>query len=160
TMQVDAAAVGAGVGVGGAFGIGVFNDSAAADLERAANAASVLVDAQSISRFDQKVIASAKGATPTTSPTGPKTLEELKKQQQQESQASGNTESQLDDALQNQSGAGGSNIGALNTEGEADRIADLNTQIASALAGSVGTNNVNSGAISALAQDRPRAQTH
>ena len=159
TMQVDAAAVGAGVGVGGAFGIGVFNDSAAADLERAANAASVLVDAQSISRFDQKVIASAKGATPTTSPTGPKTLEELKKQQQQESQASGNTESQLDDALQNQSGAGGSNIGALNTEGEAGRIADLNTQIASALAGSVGTNNVNSGAISALAQDRPRAQT-
>ena len=159
TMQVDAAAVGAGVGVGGAFGIGVFNDSAAADLERAANAASVLVDAQSISRFDQKVIASAKGATPTTSPTGPKTLEELKKQQQQESQASGNTESQLDDALQNQSGAGGSNIGALNTEGEADRIADLNTQIASALAGSIGTNNVNSGAISALAQDRPRAQT-
>ena len=159
TMQVDASAVGAGVGVGGAFGIGIFNDSAAAALERSASARDVMVDSQSISRFDQKVIASSKGATPTTSPTGPKTPDELQQQQQQESQASTGTQDQIDETLAGQSGAGGSNVSALNQEGQADQIADLNTQTASALAASIGTNNVNSAAISALAQDRPRAQT-
>ncbi len=65
----DAKAVGAGVGVGASFAIAVIDDKSYACLGRAVDAGNVRLEASSISRLNENVKASARGAAANTSPT-------------------------------------------------------------------------------------------
>jgi hypothetical protein len=128
SVAADAAAAGSGVGVGASFGIAVINDSAEATLKRSVTAANVLVDAKSVSRLTMTIKASAVGATP---PTSTSTGDAASGKPPEDYDKMKDDGWPLDD--------NGDDMRSLFNEGEADQMADKNTQAAADLAAGANT---------------------
>jgi len=184
TILADAAAVGGGVGAGGTFIIDIINDSATSTLGRSVRAKKVRVKADSISRLTANGKASASGAastkpaTGTTSPgSGGNTSSPSSGGDTGEADAGDpdpEPAAEPDDPYDGISNMfdeeGGStppadeedhseDFAALYNEGEADAIADSNTQAATEMAGAANTQNVSGGAVSNLTANRQKAET-
>ena len=63
-MVADANAVGSGVGFGAAVGVAVLSDASSATIKRSAKGRNIYVEAGSVSRLSNKVLAGVKGAKP------------------------------------------------------------------------------------------------
>ena len=171
-ITADANAVGGSAGAGGSFIVDILNDSATSNLGRSVNTAKTInVNANSVSRLTATGRASASGAvrTQTTTKSGIST-----------SGSGITTGSSSGSALGDSAGTGGDssdasgssdpasqtddddNSEAMNnlfSEGEADAVADANTNSAASMADIAGTQNVSGNGVKSLTANRQKAET-
>jgi hypothetical protein len=178
-ILADAAAVGGGVGAGGTFIIDIINDSATATQGRSIRGRKVYVKADSVSRLTANGKASASGATSTTTTgsTASNTSSTDSGTLSGDSTDSGDPDPDPDpdpddpyDGISNLFEEGGEttppeeddyseDFANLFKEGEADAIADDNTQAASNMADAAGTKNVTGSSVNSLTANRQKAET-
>jgi uncharacterized membrane protein YgcG len=185
SILADAAAVGGGVGFAGSFIVDIINDGAVATLGRSVRGKRVWVKADSVSRVTANGKAGASGGTSQTSNNGQSGGTGSGSGSgsgsggggdsggSDDSEDPGSGDSDEDDPyagiadLFNEDGENdppeeddySDAFARLFNEGEADAIADANTQAAANLAGVVGTQNVNSNIVNSLTANRQKAET-
>ncbi|MBQ3575074.1 MAG: hypothetical protein IJA26_05360, partial [Clostridia bacterium] len=149
-VYANAKAVGAAVGVGGAFGISVVDDKVSAVMDRSVEADSILVDSASISRLFQTIYASARGATPQSSQIANK------------KPATGTTQADYDKMVQKGEyplDENGDDMRNLFNESEADAFANKNTSMMSGLTGKLKNGAITPDKVTEMTANRPNAQT-
>ena len=185
SILADAAEVGGGVGFAGSFIVDIINDGAVATLGRSVRGKRVWVKADSVSRVTANGKAGASGGTSQTSNNGQSGGTGSGSGSgsgsggggdsggSDDSEDPGSGDSDEDDPyagiadLFNEDGENdppeeddySDAFARLFNEGEADAIADANTQAAANLAGVVGTQNVNSNIVNSLTANRQKAET-
>jgi hypothetical protein len=185
SILADAAAVGGGVGFAGSFIVDIINDGAVATLGRSVRGKRVWVKADSVSRVTANGKAGASGGTSQTSNNGQSGGTGSGSGSgsgsggggdsggSDDSEDPGSGDSDEDDPyagiadLFNEDGENdppeeddySDAFARLFNEGEADAIADANTQAAANLASVVGTQNVNSNIVNSLTANRQKAET-
>ena len=183
TILADSAAVGGGVGVGGSFIVDIINDCATANLGRSVRGRKVNAKANSISRLTANGKAGASGATSKTttggttgtgsgsgSSSGPGSGADTGDGSDSDDGSGSGDPDDPYEGISNLFEEGGDStssdeedysedFAALYDEGEADAIADANTQAATEMADMAGTQNVSGSAVSSLIANRQRAET-
>lgn len=161
-VSADAAAAGGSVGVGGSFIVAILNDSASSNLGRSVKGKKVNVKADSISRLKANGKAGAAGSTSKTTTSGNEKEpgggssggsggKDKTSDSDPEPEPPGSSDPEEDDYSDD--------LAALFDEGEADAIADANTESATKMADVAGTKNVSGTSVSTLTADRQKAET-